>query len=203
VSVTEDLIAQHAPWLTLPDGSYNQDLDDYLTVIGDMVAPFELYVLDTDDGPGWSILLDVDRCPVAALPYLAQYVGERLPVGLTELEQRQWIKDAPNQRRGTPLGIVAAARRFLTGSGLVTLIERDGGPDKLTVVTYTAETPDPVALETHLRRYQVPADITLNYQTVDGQTYAQLAATHATYADVAAAYATYADAAADTPSGSF
>jgi hypothetical protein len=201
VSVTEDLIAQHQPWLTLPDGSYNQDLEDYLTVIGDMFAPFELYALDTDDGPGWSILLDVDRCPAPALPYLAQYVGERIPVGLTEDQQRQWIRDAPNQRRGTVPGIVNAARRYLTGTQLVTVIERDGGPDKLTVITYTTQTPNPAALEYELRYRQVPGDITLNYQVVSGQTYAQLNIDEPSYAAMEAAYPTYADVEADTPGG--
>src|SRR3954452_18712789 len=106
-----------------------------------MFTEVELYAIAEDDDQGWVILFDPDRCPAPALPYLAQYVGERLPVGLSEPLQREWIKDAPNQRRGTPMSIFLAAQRKLTGSRLVSMRERDGGdPDKLTVVTYTAQT---------------------------------------------------------------
>lgn len=133
MSVADDLVAAFAPWMT-------DDLEAYLRTIGEMFAEVEMYSDDSEEFEGWTILLDPDRCPVAALPYLAQFVGERLPKGLAEAAQRQWIKDAPNQRRGTVSSIVRAAARRLTGAQLVTVIERDGGPDKLSVITYDKDT---------------------------------------------------------------
>lgn len=134
MTIADDLVAAHAPWLT-------DDLETYLRAVGGMFTEIELYSADSEEFDGWTILLDVDRCPVKALPYLAQYVGERLPVGLSEDAQRQWIRDAPNQRRGTIQSIVrAAARQLESEHPLVTVIERDGGADKLTVVTYDFQT---------------------------------------------------------------
>lgn len=196
MSLSEDLVAAFEPWLT-------DDLSDYLAVIGEMFAEVELLSEDTLEHEGWSIILDPDRAPAKVLPYLAQYVGERLPVGISEADAREWIKDAPNMRRGTLESVVRVAQRRLTGQRTVQVLERQGAggahEDKITVQTYVAETPDPAGTLADLRRDAIPADIVLTYNTAVGQTYADVAAAHATYALAAADYATYQEARSDTP----
>lgn len=103
-------------------------------VVHDLVA-------ETDDDPSWSALFDVDRCPAPFLPWLAQLVGERVPVGEGETAARDRIRTPQGIVRGTLPGIVAAAQRTLSGAKTVLLIERDGSPYRLTVVTRKSETP--------------------------------------------------------------
>jgi hypothetical protein len=189
VALADDLVDAFAPWLTF-------DLETYLRAIGAMFDEVELYAIVGDDDQGWVTLFDPDRCPAPALPYLAQYVGERLPVGISEPAAREWIKDAPNQRRGTPRSIFLAAQRKLTGSRLVAMREREGGVDHLTIVTYTAETPDPAGTLADLRDV-VPYDVILTYSVLDGQDWGGVNIDHPTWADVASSYATWADAAVD------
>jgi len=200
---SENMVAQHAPWLTLENGSYNQELDDYLRCAGSMFEQIELYGFDTEDFEGWSILLDVDRCPAEALPYLAQYVGERLPAGLLEEEMRQWVRDAPNQRRGTLPALVDAAQRYLTGGKNVTVIQRDAGhPDHVTVVTYTDQTPNSAQVLAEIMSV-FPAELTLTYVVSSGQIWSQVIATDADWTNSMAESATWADLMAETPSGTY
>jgi hypothetical protein len=192
----EALVQQHEPWMTV-------ELADYLRAIGSMFAEVELYAFDTDEFEGWTILLDVDRVPYAALPYLAQYVGERLPSGIADADARQWIKDAPNQQRGTLQSIVDAAQRWLTGGKNVTVIQREGGhPDHLTVVSYTGETPDSARVLAELYT-TVPADISLTYVVTGGQLWSQVLVTDATWTETISEQATWADLMAETASGTF
>jgi len=196
VSVADDLVEAHEPWVTA-------DLEDYLRSIGEMFSQVELYALDTeDDFEGWTILLDVDRCPREALPYLAQYVGERLPMGLTEAEERQWVRDAPNQIRGTIKSIVDAAQRYLTGGKTVTVIQRDGGADKLTVVSYTDQTPNSAQVLAELNKV-VPADISLTYVVNSGQIWSQVIATDPDWTNTISESPTWADLMAETPGGTY
>lgn len=188
-TVENDLVAAMEPWLT-------DDLETFLRAIGSMFREVETYVLDEVIDPfpgapepiydpvGWEVMLDPDRAPAKALPYLAQFVGERLPVGLSEDDQRRWIKDRPNQRRGTVGSIVAAAKRRLTGERLVSVFEREGGdPETLGVVTYIQETPDSQAVENELKLV-VPVDLRLNYRVLTGQTWANVNAQNASWNDL-------------------
>lgn len=191
MSVAEDLVAAFQPWLT-------PDLEDYLTAIGGMFSEVELYAIDEDnDELGWAILLDPDRAPVAALPYLAQYVGERLPVGLDEVGMREWIKDSPNQRRGTIESIVRVAQRYLTGQRTVAISERSGTDvnpeDYLIVQTYTSETPNPALTFADLRRDAVPADIVLTHNVMEGQAWQQVKDDNATWQVVKDSFPTWED----------
>lgn len=103
------------------------------------IAPGHPYV-----SPGYSVFLDIDRCPAIALPWLAQFKGVVIPDGLTVQEQRNWVRTAEGQRRGTVDALVAAAKRHLTGTKTVRVLERVGGNAyALTVITRTSETPDP------------------------------------------------------------
>jgi hypothetical protein len=117
MSIAEDLNEAMLPWLT-------PDLEDYNNAIGWMFHTVEQWFDEDDEDGNWAMLLDPDLCPVEALPYLAQYVGERLPTGISEPLAREWIKDAPNQLRGTAYSIFRAAQRTLIGSRTVQIIER-------------------------------------------------------------------------------
>lgn len=192
----DDAVDAVAPWWTL-------DLETYVRSVMTIFAETELFASDMLDADGnltfagWSILLDPDRIPAYGLPYLAQWVGERLPLGLAEADARQWIKDAPNQWRATPYSVARAAQRQLTGSKLVMIRERshlDLTPDSdyIAVQTFTANTPNPAAVLMELRKV-IPADIVLDFQTVAGATWADVAIGFSTWAALSSSYSTWAD----------
>lgn len=191
MSISDDLVAALEPWIT-------SALEDYARALGTMFAEVELYSEDEENLEGWEILLDPDSCPAAALPYLAQYVGERLPIGIEERAAREWIKDAPNQRRGTVESIFFAAQRKLTGDRAVSLRERmePGGEheDHIEVVTYTAQTPNAGEVLNELLKV-VPADIVLNYNVLAGQQWSDVDRESASWEAVRARYATWGDVA--------
>lgn len=64
------------------------------------------------NSPGWSQILDIDRCPEYALPWLAQFVGVRLLPGstLNLVEKQTKITDRSSFQRGT----VASIKNVLT-----------------------------------------------------------------------------------------
>lgn len=196
MTLADDAVGAIAPWHTV-------DYETFTRAIWSMASDLELFANDVldDDGnvlfEGWTTFLDPDLCPAAGLPYLAQWVGERLPAGLTEAAQRQWIKDAPNQFRGTPQSIARAAQRWLTGSKLVMIRERSRldlstNTDYIAIQTFTAETPSPALVLAELRTV-VPADITIDFQTVTGSTWANVAIGFASWGALAADSASWAD----------
>lgn len=173
MAVLDDLRYSLAPILT-------DALDEYLQAIAAMFSEVELASLDYVDGdgveqPGYGRFFDVDLCPVAALPWLAQFVGESLPTTASEADARRQIRTQPNRRRGTPAGIIAATRATLSNPDTDSVIfrERDASVVPadpaygLTVVTYTSQTPDPTATEAAIRG-NLPGGIVLNYETLDG-----------------------------------
>lgn len=201
--IADDLVAAFEPWLT-------EDLETYLRAVASMFEEAELYSADdfaddANDYEGWTVLFDPDRAPAAALPYLAQFVGEVLPVGIGEAAAREWIKDRPNSRRGTPTAMILAAQRKLTGQRTVSFRERwDGSAadaETVTIHTFDHETPDPDAVETEIRS-TLPADLILNYGSLAGQTWADVIADHTDWDAVGAAYDTWAEVVTDLP-GSF
>lgn len=180
------------------------DLATYAQAIGRMFSQVETLSADTDTDDGWSIILDVDRCPDYALPYLGQFVGVSVPIGTDEASARQLIRDKPRQSRGTPASIVAAAQRNLTGSKSVVLRERDGAvgtddPYRITVITYTAETPDPDAVLNEILTVK-PGGIVLNYLTLAGQDWQAVANTYGTWTAVDTAYPNWRGVKSDLPS---
>lgn len=161
------------------------------------LAVVEELARDSDDGPGWSALVDVDRCPTYALPWLAQLAGvSLLPIAAGETEEawdasmRERIRRADARSRGRPDAIRAAAERQLTGTKWLIFNERAGDPYVLGVATRLDETPDQAAVQRAIRE-QKPAGIVLNYLAVDGQTYDLLALAHDDYDAVQAAYPDY------------
>lgn len=191
----EELYASLGPWARR-DTDIGESSDEWRllelceALAGGLQAVNDV-VRDTDDGPGWSIVMDADRAPIGWLPWLGQFVGVRIPAGLSEAEQRARIKNTDGFQRGTPEALKAAARSYLTGDQTVFFIERYGSPYRLQVATLDSETPDPVAIERALLE-QKPAGVILTYVTVAGHDYATLAATHVTYAELPGDYASYA-----------
>lgn len=171
MSYAQDVLDALAPML-YAEVSTGDALTDYVTGLS---LPFELvetWASDTDTHIGWSLLLDVDRCPVEALPWLAQIVGLKLNTGLSVADQRQQIHDAPNWKRGTPGAMRAAPAPYLTGAKTVILRERYDGsgndaPYYIEAITYTAETPNPTIVEAAIRS-QKAGGIILTYVTASG-----------------------------------
>lgn len=180
----------------------------FCNAIGGAYQLVEDWVRDTPDGPGWSLLLDLDRCPDEALPWLAQFIGVRVYPGSTPAEQRQRIASTAGFKRGTRESLIGAARATLTGAQTVIFRERDGAaqshpatPDYayyLTVTTYDSQTPDPATTLQALLA-QKPAGIVLAYQHTKGQTWQQVKDNNATWGAIKTKYATWADVMNDQP----
>ena len=161
-----------------------------VNALGGHFQEVEDWVRDTPQGPGWSALLDLTRAPSEALGWLGQFAGVRIPDGLTDAQQRAWIKSTTGFWRGTLSALVGAAQHTLTGTQTVLFRERDGDPYALTVLTYASETPDVAATEAAILA-QKPAGIVLDFETVTSTTYSVLRVTYATYAALLAAKPTY------------
>lgn len=143
-----------------------------------------------DYGNDWSQILDVDRAPAEALPWLAQLVGSTIASDATEVAARDYIRSTPGFNRGTVAALIASIKQFLTGTQTVIVRERNGGAYKLLVRTKAAETPSTAAVLQAIAA-QKPGGITLSYATLAGQDYQQLFTDYATYQDVYEDYATY------------
>lgn len=202
---SDHLYASFRP-LAVADEGNGWALLHYLSAVG---APFALVyglAYDSDDGPGWSALVDLARAPTWALPWLAQLSGARLRAQQAgEDEEAYWdamrlrISSVDGRNRGGPEAFALAAVRHLTGSRYVILNERAGGSAyRVAVRTLTSETPDPGLVEAALLE-QKPAGIVLDYEVVPGATYSAHEAAFDTYADFEAAFATYIDAEENLP----
>jgi hypothetical protein len=172
--------------------------------IGTMFQILENYGRDeTDengkDAPGWSQLVDIERTPDEALPWFGQFTGARFPPGLTADQQRAYIVNAPQWRRGTLRSFQDVASIYLTGNQTLIIKERYDpanptvdSPGHLTIYTYAPETPNPTAVQNALMSVK-PAGIILHYQSLTGQLYSTVKANYATYTAVKTKYATYDD----------
>jgi hypothetical protein len=177
----------------------NGDLRAYVDSIGQMTREIEDLARDDADGnPGWSSILDADRCPVQFLPWLAQAVGVVLPDGLSEADQRTYIKSTDGWKRGRPAAIKAAPIKHLTGDRTVLLYERTPDAYGFTVITFTAQTPDSALVLADLLAAK-PAGLNLTYVVHSGQSYQDIYDNYATYELVYTTYATYEDVLNDTP----
>jgi len=183
--------------------------------IGTMFQLVEDLVRDTPDGPGWSMLVDVDRCPPEALAWLAQFVGVRILPGSTPDQARIRIESTDGFQRGTRQAMIAAARAAMTDpSGPVIFRERDGAhmghPESpeyaycLSVITYQNDTPEadwpagegPVGFALNSQK---PGGILLSYRVATGQDWLQVSENFATWADVKAHYPDWASVKTDEP----
>lgn len=151
-------------------------------------------VFDPEDPiPPIAPLLDPALCPDWALPWLAQLVGVRLPVGISSADARALIGDVAGFRRGTTAAIEAGLANTLTGNKAVYFRERDQGDAyALEVVTLVGETPDPAATLAALIA-QKPGGILLRYRTVAGQDWQAVTESGRTWRQVRADFDSWRD----------
>lgn len=169
------------PGITVDDGG---TLLSWLDGPAALLGEVDDVVGDTDAGPGWSRELTVtgSRNP----RWTAQLLGVQAPPGATDAQVRQLLSDRPAFRRGTPGAIIAAAAALLTGTRYVGLRERDGSAYRLTVVTYTGETPNAAAVNAALQAAK-PAGLVLTHQVVTPTSYTAMEAmAPLTYTDLEA-----------------
>lgn len=140
---------------------------------GRLLQPLDDLCRDTAAGPGWSQVLDPNRAPLVALPWLGQFVGVQVDTAQSAAAQRTQISNEMGFQRGTPAAIIAATSPYLLPGQVATIRERDGDPYTLTVVV------------TGMQALGIDyADLSAQYAT-----YANLQATFPTYAAFSAAIA--------------
>ncbi len=141
---------------------------------------------DSDTHVAWGAALDPEAAPAEWLPWLAQFARVDLPPGAGETEQRARILESGWLFRGTTAAEVAEIQRRLTGAKTVRVLERVGGDDwAQTIVTRTAETPDPDAVMAAWLQ-QKPAGIVPTHVVSDAPIWAEGTLT---WADVTATWA--------------
>jgi hypothetical protein len=200
--VTLDVLDRLGPFLQADDGSLASFVD---AQCGPLRKP-DQYSRDGKNGePGWSILLDLERVPIEAVAWLAQFVGATVaPQSASETDEvylaraKNTIRNVPGWNRGTPAALAAAGRVTLTGNQFIILRERHPDPDSLTVITRASETPDRDATLAALLTQKV-AGIKLIHSVLAGQDYETLFEGFATYGDVFTTYADYEDLVEDQP----
>jgi hypothetical protein len=175
----------------------NADLEAYIGALGVMFENVQEMVSDGKGSPSWSQIFDSDNAPTDALGWLAQWVGVDLDRRSSfEADDVYWsrqrakIKAHLGFERGSLGAIRAAAQLWLTGSKTVFIQERDGTAYTLTVITRTAETPDPDAVLRELLK-QKPAGIILNYVVAAGRTFVETTALGRTFAGSTTAWPTF------------
>lgn len=98
--------------------------------IGRMRQAVSDLVRDSDEGVGWSAMLDVDRAPGAdaeidCLPFLGQFAGARNIAHLSDVDRRAAIREREGYWRGTLRAVLSTAESFTDGTpGAVELRER-------------------------------------------------------------------------------
>jgi hypothetical protein len=164
------------PWMT-------DSLALFLNAVGTMFDPLMATIqdqgidgIDADYVPGYGSLFDIDRCPPASLPYLGQFVGVRVPTGMSATDARQLIKAEAGINRGTPASIMSAVQRFLTGSKTVVLQERLNGQTgaadayQLTIGMLSGEVGSLDQIKAAVNAVK-PAGIVVTYQVIAGWTH--------------------------------
>jgi hypothetical protein len=144
--------------------------------------------------PGWSVLLDLARCPDADLAFLAQFRGVAIPSGVVGQAARDLILTQPAGARGRPATLVAAVRATLTGSQFCVLTERDTSAYHATIEVFRNQMPDQNATLKAIADNK-PAGIIVALNIHDGPTYAQVrtALPANTYGDRQDTFPTYGD----------
>ncbi len=153
-------------------------------------------VRERADMPAFGILFDVDLCPAACLPYLAQYVGVVLTPEMTEAQMRNEIREPTGWARGREPAIRIAGLRTLRPVGAEPLVfvirPRTPEPGVHYIRTLASQTPDEERTRAALRA-ALPAWEVLDYEAFDSATYADIDAAHTTYADADSDLGTYSD----------
>jgi hypothetical protein len=177
----------------------NSDLEAYLGAIGHMFDQSEAAARPGDGDPPWSHIFDPTVAPEEALVWLAQWVGvpSEFKSSLESSDdffarQRQRIIDHLGWNRGTRQAMIDVVTPLLIGNKSVFFDERSTSAYTITVITRTAETPDPDAVLLALMT-QKPAGIVLTYETTTGRTFAETTALAQTFATSEATWPTFND----------
>jgi hypothetical protein len=174
----------------------------FIDALGGLFQKGADLVQDGPDGePGWSIILDINRCPDEGLPWLGQLIGMHFYQGVTADQMRQQIRDHLSWQRGTAASIIAAIRLFLTGTQTVQINERDTSPYHFLATIWAAEAPSDTsptsALVRYVNQFAKPAGIqwtlTVNPGTPPGTTYAAIYNHPYTYGQIFTNFQTYGD----------
>jgi hypothetical protein len=121
---------------------------------------------DITNLPAYAVIFDPERCPAAALPFLAQFDGAIITPEMDEAARRAAIQVPEAFSRGRLASIEAVVRRKLEGTKAVIVTERyTGNAWRLRVETIEAETPDPQGIVDDLVRFQKPIGILLFFNT--------------------------------------
>lgn len=156
-------------------------------------------VRDREDGrPGWAIVFDVDETDAEYLPYLAQYPGAIFTPEMDEAQQRAEIAAPTTWRRGQPETMRTAIQRTLTGIKRVIVRERTPEAHDIYVRTLKSETPDE-ARTLEVARANKVAGLLLDYEAIDGVTWADIAAAYEDWDEVESTFADWADLAEILP----
>lgn len=150
---------------------------------------------DSEVAAGWEILFDPERCPVVALPFLAQFPGAILRPDMTTDAKRAAIKSPQSFRSGSVPAIEEIVKRRLTGEKIVNITERyTASAWRIQVSTNAAETPEEAATIEDLKRYAKPIGIVLFFNGAVAWTWGEIAvevATYPTWNKIAEAFPTW------------
>lgn len=206
-SVAQDLYDELEP-MQYAEVENDYPLAKFLGGLGTMIQVIDDYARDQlisgDFAPGWSQLLDLARCPTVALPWLGQFVGVPVSLGLDAAGQRSQISAVGGWNRGTKTSIAAAAALYLTGNKTVIMRERSpiACPSEpaygLEIITYDFETPDSAKTLAALIA-QKPAGIVLDYQVLPGQDFELLYENNVNFQAVYTKYTTMQGLLTDNP----
>lgn len=100
-----------------------------------------------DGRPGWADAVDVDHVPPFWVPWLAQFVGVRIPGNTSAADALAMVRAREGWERGTPAHMIRTAQRYLRDGSPVFLTERDGGAYRLTVRLYRHDLAAPTYAE--------------------------------------------------------
>lgn len=131
-----------------------------------MFGGLDVIVQDSDDGPGWSAVLDPDRAPASWLPWTGALYGVQVTIGAPEPDQREEVRELPAQHRGTTLAMVKALKRTLGGNRNVRVTERYTGAYRIKFLTSPSETLDAVKSLAAIKT-QKPGGLALFYEVTD------------------------------------
>lgn len=134
-----------------------------MAIVAGRIDLLHSYLIDdVFDLPAWAVIFDPERCPVEALPYLAQFDGAVFTPDMDAEAQRKAIQTPEAFSRGRKASIEAVAKRRLTGTKTVIVVERyTGNAWRLLVETLESETPDPAGTLSDIVVYQKPIGIVL------------------------------------------
>lgn len=140
----------------------NEDLLKYLDAGTQTLGKVDDIVRDSEDGSGWTGVLDVDRVGHDQLPFQAQFAGVQFPDGLTDAEKRDYIEAHPRFDRGKLSKLKEAIEATLSGTKRAMVNERAGSAWRLDILTHPDDTPDEDATRAAILT-QKPAALKLTY----------------------------------------